>query len=394
MTEGKRLNLLLVCSGRLYGAKGGREKVLFDMANEFHRRGHAVTVICCDQFEVEESGFEDGVKVLWGGQRQYVAQKINKLINKIEAFSFSSLNRKLKRGELEFRHAAKKISCLVADELKPDVAVSFSPETTGALLKINKWMKGVPVPIITMLHTCPTVNPMLKLFSKDLESAGPIQVLANEYIDLIRDYAGIKNAVYIPNPVPQYRYTADRASKKIVMVGRVDRAKRQHLVAEAFAKIKNKYPDWRVEFWGAISWDKKYTEEVKTLIMKNKLEDQVRLCGTTDNVADELKDASIFAFPSTNEGFGLALCEAMSLGIPAIGWDQCPSVNTIIKNGENGILCDCSVNSLAAALDFLMEKEKRRIELGNAAKKAMENYSPEKVWGCWEDLLYRLSGTV
>jgi hypothetical protein len=36
-------------------------------------------------------------------------------------------------------------------------------------------------------------------------------------------------------------------------------------------------------------------------------------------------------------------------------------------------------------------------DLNNAittAKKAMENYSPEKVWGCWEDLLYRLSGTV
>ena len=55
-----------------------------------------------------------------------------------------------------------------------------------------------------------------------------------------------------PNIVPQYQFCKDKGRENVIInVARIDGVqKRQHLLIEAFAKLKNKYLDWRVEIWG------------------------------------------------------------------------------------------------------------------------------------------------
>lgn len=112
--------------------------------------------------------------------------------------------------------------------------------------------------------------------------------------------------------------------------------------------------------------------------------------GTTHDVPEKLAQGSIFAFPSSEEGMGIALVEAMEVGLPAVGFRSCHAVNEIIKDGVNGILCEDGVAPFSEALKKLMENEMLRKELGKNAKASVSVYAPEKVWQAWEDLLQQV----
>ena len=86
----------------------------------------------------------------------------------------------------------------------------------------------------------------------------------------------------------------------------------------------------------------------------------------------------------------MALAEGMSVGLPSVGYKNCPAVNELIKNEKTGILCDDGVDSFAEALEKLINDKALRVEMGNAAKKDMEQYAPEKIWDKWESLISNL----
>ena len=141
-----------------------------------------------------------------------------------------------------------------------------------------------------------------------------------------------------------------------------------------------------MELWGAVD-GKAYYKELQMLIRKHSLGNQVFLKGTTDNVPVVLKDGDIFAITSAYEGFGLSLGEAMSMGLPAVGYRSCSSVNELIQDGENGYLCEEGSEDFAEKLSKLMKNQDLRIAMGKQARVSMESYAPEKIWGLWEILL-------
>lgn len=111
------------------------------------------------------------------------------------------------------------------------------------------------------------------------------------------------------------------------------------------------------------------------------------LKGVTDNVESVLRDSSIFAFPSASEGFGLALIEAMMVGIPAVGCVDCSAVNTLIQNGVNGILTRPDPESFSVGLSDLMRNKEKRLEYGGQARKTAQRFDPDAIWDTWESLL-------
>ncbi len=155
---------------------------------------------------------------------------------------------------------------------------------------------------------------------------------------------------------------------------------------EAFNKITRDYPDWEVEFYGDVM-DEDYLSYCNQLIAKYGLSNKVRYKGVTSKVYDVLKTASIFAFPSSFEGFGLALAEAMSAGLPCVGFKSCSAVNEIIKDGSNGILCDDTIEDFARGLAELMDDADKRQQYGKQAKEDMKKYAPENIWKQWEELI-------
>ena len=202
--------------------------------------------------------------------------------------------------------------------------------------------------------------------------------------------------MYIPNSVPVPQFKVDLCKNKetyiITNVGRVTgRTKRQHLLVEAFSRIANEYPEWNVHIRGAM-YDKPYVTMLKRLISKKGMEKRIFLKGTTTDMDSVWKETDVFAFPSHHEGFPLALTEAMSVGLPAVGYKNCPAVNELIKNGENGFLAEDGIESFSEALKKIIENKSLRKQLGDNAAKSMELFYPDKVWDAWENLIKKTVG--
>lgn len=385
----RQLNITLVNTWRVVNAKGGTEKVFCDMANAFVQRGHNVTAICLDENQ-GQPGFPIDSRVHFiNAYHAQIPLSLTKLVRKLRSLSLCKEQRRSKRAALSVEVATYKLRQALA-KASTDVLVSFQVDTTYILKRIV----GDSIPVVTMLHGYPAVYfpPNIPRGIKTATEASDIvQVLRPEFVDVLLDILPSATVEVIPNCVPQFPISANRSSNTIINVGRISSEKRQTLLIEAFALVKDKFPTWKLELWGETHYDTKYTVTVKSVIKKNGLEDCVRLCGATDNVPLQLKNASIFAFPSEFEGWGLALTEALSMGLPAIGCKECPAVNTLIRDGENGLLCDDTPESLAEALSKLMSDESLRIRFGNVAQKDMKAYAPERVWDQWENLLRSLT---
>ena len=80
-----------------------------------------------------------------------------------------------------------------------------------------------------------------------------------------------------------------------------------------------------------------------------------------------------------DEGFGLTLAEAMSMGLPPLGCKSCVAVNELIQDGINGLLAEDGANGLAQSM--------KTLRLGKAARASMRKYKASVIWRAWEELL-------
>lgn len=92
-----------------------------------------------------------------------------------------------------------------------------------------------------------------------------------------------------------------------------------------------------------------------------------------------LRRADVFVLPSFYEGHPKALLEAMSCGLPCIGSDV-EGIRQEIRHGDNGYLCRTSSESIANALETIIDDAALQVELGKRARQyVLENYALEKV---------------
>jgi len=75
--------------------------------------------------------------------------------------------------------------------------------------------------------------------------------------------------------------------------------------------------------------------ELRAFVREHDLESCVRFTGAVANVADYLRAADFFVFPTTDEAFGLSLVEAMACGLPVIS--TAVGIRDFLVDGVNGI---------------------------------------------------------
>jgi glycosyltransferase involved in cell wall biosynthesis len=113
---------------------------------------------------------------------------------------------------------------------------------------------------------------------------------------------------------------------------------------------------------------------LKALVAKLQLDDRVHFVQGRTDVATMLGEASIFVLPSRQEGFGLALVEAMAAGLPVIA-SNLDGPRTIVTDGIDGLLFEPgSDEQLAEKIQTLVQAPAMASELSKNARKRSRDY--------------------
>jgi glycosyltransferase involved in cell wall biosynthesis len=128
------------------------------------------------------------------------------------------------------------------------------------------------------------------------------------------------------------------APLRLINVARLfPRQKGQDILIKALSICISRNLDVSCDFVGnPPDGDRKTMEFLQELAATERVSNRIRfLCNRTD-VQTLLEDADIFVLPSRYEGFGLALLEAMAVGLPVIAADI-DGPAELLADGSNGI---------------------------------------------------------
>ncbi len=178
---------------------------------------------------------------------------------------------------------------------------------------------------------------------------------------------------------------------RLLTVSRLDLVqKRLDCLIQSFARIKNSQPQWDLFIIG----DGPDARVLRQMISSLGLADRITIKPPTETILTFYSSANLFVLPSRWEGFPNALAEALSTGLPAVGFREAEGVADLIKEGKTGWLAEPGeeIESLAAALTAAMSDDEERHVRGARAIVEMQQFVPKLQYDKWQLLIYQLAG--
>lgn len=119
-----------------------------------------------------------------------------------------------------------------------------------------------------------------------------------------------------------------------------------------------------------------YCRGLQQFVAREGLTDSVTFAGRKSDIANYLRCADVFYFPSRQEGMPNALLEAMATGLPVVASDIGAN-SELIQHGRSGYLLPVDdERSQTDALERLLNDSATSIEIGSAARRfVLENCS-------------------
>ena len=202
------------------------------------------------------------------------------------------------------------------------------------------------------------------------------------------DYAQwLKNRTFIYNPLSCSSITSFNEREKVIVA--ISSQRRWHikgfdLLIQAWSKIAQIHPDWKLQFIGLNN-----DNYISNLAKSYRLEKQVDFSGWTDEIDTILRTKSIYVLSSRREGFPCSLLEAMSQGCACVAFDCKTGPNEIISDGESGLLAhNGDVDDLTAKLRLLIEDENLRQQLSAGAVEDVKRFDKELIMKQWDELIH------
>ncbi len=344
--------------------RGGMERVVVNLASHF-----------------ADDGYDAVVATEWTGEVEY---DLPENVRRINVGLTKSDVRKGRIGKILARQ--KNFRKCVKSE-SPDIIFAFNKK---AIYRALIATIGIKVPVVLAVRNSPVGNYdsfidkllICMLYPKASGAVFQTPECKNFFVkNLKRESRIILNPL---NDILLGQEKASERSKRIVSVGRFVRAKNQLLLVKAFEIIKDRYPEYSLEFYGGSGENSNYYNEVKKYILDNGLGNRVFFKGHDTNVYDSIKNASVFVLSSDNEGMPNVLMEAMALGIPVVTTDCEPGgARLLVKDGVNGRLVERGNQQvLADAIATVIENP---IEAEEMADKAMDIQIKANPFGVYEE---------
>lgn len=128
-------------------------------------------------------------------------------------------------------------------------------------------------------------------------------------------------------------------SIKLIYIGSIVERKGLRYLVNALKRIKIYYPEFKLYIVGDEKQDQIHTLELKDLIRKNDLQDNISFLGHKKEPLNLLRIMDALILPSLDEGVPKSVIEAICIGVPVIATDVGGTAETI-DNLNNGIIVD------------------------------------------------------
>ena len=158
----------------------------------------------------------------------------------------------------------------------------------------------------------------------------------------------------------------------VTHVGDLRHVKGQDVLLRAFKKLLSE--GVTANLWLVGEGQKR--GELETLTRSLGVENKVTFHGwcTKDEVRYLLWQSTVFAFPSREEGFGIALLEAMASGLPVVA-SRVGGIPEIINSPETGRLVQPNdVGQLASTLREVIRSDSLQATLGKKARRRAQDF--------------------
>lgn len=267
--------------------------------------------------------------------------------------------------------------------------------------KSSEYLKGVSLPI-KLYRSFFSLPKQIKEDGKRhlslLCHSNAYVVLSDSYKDELLKVCKVKrlndrfkNIYSINNPIASSTFSEDYLSLKeniVLFVGQINSQKRVDIMIDAWKQLIKRRSDWKFQIVGDGPLRDKLIMKVK-----NERVDRVEFCGF-QQPKQFYQKASIFWMASSYEGWGMTLVEAMSEGCIPIGMNTYASIHDIIDDELNGFITPA--NNLDAFIEktfFLMENNKTREKMANAASRKIMLFDAERIAKQWDDLIHHVINT-
>lgn len=365
--------------------KGGAERVICNMCNDYFAERYEVTIISLMKAEPEYH-LDDRIRLI--------------TIDRTEEEARQNLGlRFLRRRKVLYRVMEQ----LAGKKVRLRAVISFLPEPNMIACSLRRQLG---LPLIISVRNAPSVEyrgkaryVLMRLLYPKADAYVFQTKEAKKYFSFSRHITS--NSMVIPNPLAvQFVANTDGEARKrvedadfcVLAVGRLEAQKNYGRLLTVFEAFYRRHKEGRLIICGEGSG----RNMMEQFVSEHGLENCVRLSGNTDDILAQYVSADAFIMTSDYEGMPNALLEAMACGLPVISTDcPCGAPAELIENGKNGILVPMEEeNSMQAglteALERLLTDREFAAGLGREAKNVRSKFAPERIYAQWDALIARI----
>ena len=163
----------------------------------------------------------------------------------------------------------------------------------------------------------------------------------------------------------------------ILFIGSVTDRKKPHMIIEAIQRINDK--SYHLSIVGPAP-NEKYFKELKDLIDKSDLQNQVSLIGPVDreSVKDYYSTSNLMILPSISEGLARVIFESQVAMCPVLVTDA-PGMSDIVIDGQTGYVFESNnLDSLSLKIEYIKNNYDETSLIAKTAKGfILSNYSED-----------------
>ena len=340
-----------------------------------------------------------------------------KLINGLGVVTHNSAatSNSMSRSTYSFFDAKK---CI--EKASPDMLLFCDSRNVVSQLALKLVAISKKIPYVIVINSLPAetislAGPFIELAQYTLQNAAAIIFVSNANKDRFQGlFPQVTTPLFaFPNACSADFVPSEDDSRKIALrrqfgfapndliflvVGRVERAKGQHLCFRALELLKQQGNLDGVKFVFAGRGSERYMKIMHQELLNFALGDSVIFLGPRLDVADLLTASDVFVLPSYMEGMPISILEAMAIGLPVIASDI-DGIPELIDDSNGFLIPAPSINeeacitTLAEKVNLIKQNRPILKQLGQVSRaKSNLQFHADIMFARYRDLISSLAG--